>query len=111
MLDDRGPEQCGGRRRTSAEHAVDIRLHFSSRLIAVGRILGQSLHDDGIDVSGDVGVRGTGPSRGLGDVLENDAHHGIADERRLADKQFVQQASRRIEITACIGRFASTLFG
>ena len=93
----------------AGEHPGDVGLHLPGRLVAVGRVLGQRLQGDGVDVGSDHRVELAGRHRRLAYVLVGHTHRGVADERRPADQQLVQQATRRVEVAAGVDGLAAGL--
>ena len=118
--DDRRRLVDGGRRldrgrrrddvdRVAGEVALDVAAHRGRGLVAVLDPLGQRLHHDGVDLRRHLGVVvGRGSGR-LADVLVGDRDGGVADERRPAGQQLVEQAAGGVDVGPGVDRLAAGL--
>ncbi len=95
------PGQCAGQ----------VRAHLGGRLVAIQRVLGERLQDDGVHRPGHTGLHLARRGRGLADLPGSDRHRRIAGEGRCAAEQFVEQATGRVDVGAGIDRFAAGLLG
>ena len=91
------------------EHPRQIGLHLPRRLVAVGRILGQRLEGHGVDVRSDHRVQLARRHRRLAYVLVRHADRRVADERRPADQQLIEQAAGRVDVGTGVDGLAARL--
>ena len=84
---------------------------LAARLIASGRVLGESPRDDADQLLGDLGVLLPKGRRLLRDDLEDEAGDRVAAERLLSRDHLVDDRPHREEVAAAVDRGAPRLLG
>ena len=92
-------------------HPDQVGAHLRRGLVAVLRVLGQRLEDDGVEVGGDALVPFRRWNRVFADMLVGDRDGRVSGERWLAGEDFVENAAQRIDVGSGVDGIAAGLFG
>ena len=104
---------CGGSRAVGdpALQGLQTLGHRPGRGGALGRFLGEELHDQGVQFRGHLSVERLRPRRSLHGQSGEHGHDVVALERHLPSTHLVQHNAEAEQIAAVVGGGAARLFG
>ena len=90
---------------------AQVAEHLRRRLVAVGRVLGHQLHDQAVELGGDLGPAHRQADRDVLDVLQRHRERRLALERGDAREHLIERHAQRIQVAAVVERLALRLLG